>query len=55
MTVISYVKYLQYLRTTVIKNRSFFIFVKKRKGIYQLFLYHGVYLCAIFSYYMRVT
>ena len=55
MTVISYVKYVQDLRATVIKISSLFILLKKMKTAYRIFLYHGVYLSPILCYYMRVT
>jgi len=42
MAVISYVKYLQDLRTTVIKISSFFISLKKNERVYRIFLYHAV-------------
>ena len=40
--VISYVKYLQDLRATVIRISSFIILLKKMKMVYRIFVYHNV-------------
>ena len=48
---LSYVKYFQYLRATVIKISSFFHFSEKNERVYRIFLHHGVYLSPILCYY----